>query len=295
MVDSRKEQPVANEHFRAMGYTVPHQILALVESGEAKDLSWHNDACPSYGLVIDDAVTLAIFVEHANKNRRGDRIKTDLRFLLALYSVDKTRLPQYPEGDLCATNDPALAVKAFRAVTLEIKEKLDAGKPKTCEACNVALTPDLQCPQCGVSHTAAPCATCGRVGLHKDDCTEPPGHDTEGGPAYVPPRVSEARLKELVATFERAYQYYMGWGFAFEHPGIFTYYQLGGDLRVCFTPDWTEPGQVDVQVHAAGGDALDDQGGDHDFTKDQSAPALFGIVKPYLDRLAGKSVKDFIK
>ena len=56
--------------------------------------------------------------------------------------------------------------------------------PTQCEACNVALAADLTCPKCGVSHTAAPCATCGRSGLHKDDCTEPPGHDTEGGPAH---------------------------------------------------------------------------------------------------------------
>jgi hypothetical protein len=64
--------------------------------------------------------------------------------------------------------------------------------PSTCEDCGVALTPDLQCPKCGVSHTAAPCATCGRVGLHTDTCDEPPGFDTEAGPAF------NARLDKIL-------------------------------------------------------------------------------------------------
>lgn len=162
-------------------------------------------------------------------------------------------------------------------------------KAEECEHCGVALTKDLQCPECGVSHSGEPCRTCGHFGLHKDDCTEPPGMHTEGGPAHVE---VESELSKLVEVFKRAYQYYRGWGFSFEHPGIFTYYQLGGDLTVCFTPDWNDEGLVDVQVQTSEGDCLDNQGGEHTFTTNRTAPALFKIVKPYLDRLDMKSAAD---
>jgi hypothetical protein len=164
--------------------------------------------------------------------------------------------------------------------------------PALCESCDREyLTEDFQCPKCGVSHTAAACATCGRFGLHKDDCDEPPGHDTEGGPAYrtTEERVSERR--ELASTFERAFQYYNGWGFAFEHPGCFSYYQFGGDLTVLFTPDHDKVGVVPVAVNDSTGESVSFIG-DFDFTTDRSAHALFRIVKPTLDALAGKSAAD---
>lgn|SRR5574342_866808 len=173
--------------------------------------------------------------------------------------------------------------------------------PDLCESCGVPLDAELQCPDCRVSHTAAECATCGRHGYHKDDCTEPPGFDTEGGPKHVPAeaqkpeKLSEEERHELIKTFERAYQYYNGWGFSYEHPGVFTYYQLGGDLTVCFTPDWSDAGVVDVQVQSDKGDSFEQEGDDHSFIDDRSAPALFRIVKPYLDRLATKSAADLRK
>jgi hypothetical protein len=163
--------------------------------------------------------------------------------------------------------------------------------PAFCENCTgIYLTEDFQCPECKVSHTGA-CGDCGRFGYHRDGCSESDEFvarlDKE-----EKDKESKNDVAELAATFERAYQYYNGWGFAYEYPGVFTYYQLGGDLTLYFTPDWGDKGKVGVQVQTVEGDDFDAEGGDHDFKTDRSAPALFRIVKPYLDRLAGKSTAD---
>jgi hypothetical protein len=165
--------------------------------------------------------------------------------------------------------------------------------PRQCEDCQVDLTPDLQCPKCGASHTAAPCATCGRVGLHKDDCTEPPGMDTEGGPKYIGNQDRE--LSALVDAFETTYRTYQAWTFEFMYPGCFSFSQKDSDLMVFFTPDWSDMDKVDIQVQTNEGEFIENEGGDVDFKTDRSALALFNIVKPYLDKLAGKSSKDLTK
>lgn len=45
--------------------------------------------------------------------------------------------------------------------------------PTNCEdpKCAAPLTSDLQCPQCGVSHTHPGCPECGRTGHHQDGCS----------------------------------------------------------------------------------------------------------------------------
>jgi hypothetical protein len=290
MVDSRKEQPVANEHFKAHGYTVPDEILALVASGEAVDHSWHNDAAPCYGVVLNEDISVVIWVDHTDPKEREVE---DRRFSVSCYNFEFHALALPNEGFIIATDDASLAIKAWRETVADIKAKL-AALPKKCEGCGVDLNKDLTCPKCGVAHTAAPCATCGRVGLHKDDCTEPPNHDTEGGPAYIAPEERRAAVVELAKTFDRAYQYYNGWGFEYAHPGLFRYYQLGGDISVYFTPDYDSYGVVPVQVIGDDGNVVDDCG-DHEFKGDRSAPTLFRIVKPYLDKLTGKSAKDFVR
>lgn len=92
-------------------------------------------------------------------------------------------------GIVLQEGDPTATDQVSHACCLACKQKyfqtIDIGPPSACEGCTVPLNDDLTCPKCGVSHTASPCATCGRVGLHKDNCTEPPGFDTEGGPKYV--------------------------------------------------------------------------------------------------------------
>ena len=296
MVDSPKEVPVDNKHFAEHGYTVPQEILALVTSGELIDLSWHNDASPSYGVVLLDEVNVCIWVDHVERKARE---VLDKRFFVSSYNHEHVNLHPFNDGQILSTDDVAEAITKWRETVADLKAQIADPRPRVCEACNIGLKADRTCPECGVSHSGDACPTCGGFALHKPDCDQRPlGNGFECGPKYVAPeeehavRLSTAETNKLVETFDRAYQYYKGWGFAYEHPGIFTYYQLGGDLRVCFTPDWTEPGQVDVQVHDASGDSLDNQGGDHDFTKDHSAPALFRIVKPYLDSLADKSAAD---
>lgn len=165
--------------------------------------------------------------------------------------------------------------------------------PDLCEKCGITLDKDFTCSQCGVSHAGDACDVCDRHGYHEDNCDAPPSGHLEAGPKYVEKTKGEREIEErnLRETFERAYKYYNGWGFDYMHPGFFSYYQLGGDLRVFFTPDFNEEDAVGVQVQTDDGDALD-EGGVHRFKIDRSAPALFRIVKPYLDRLAGKSAKD---
>lgn len=53
----------------------------------------------------------------------------------------------------------------------------------TCDACRVPLDASGCCPRCGVAHGGDPCPTCGRRGLHADDCTDPGDPWMEAGPA----------------------------------------------------------------------------------------------------------------
>jgi predicted RNA-binding Zn-ribbon protein involved in translation (DUF1610 family) len=218
------------------------------------------------------------------------------RFYVSVYNHEHVNLHPHNDGQIGGTDNVDEAITKWRETLAELKRQIDANTPKTCESCNVALAADLTCPQCGVSHTAPKCRTCGRFGLHADDCTEPPGHDTEGGPAYVSPEDRSRELRGIANVLENAYQYYMGWGFEFEHHGAFCYYQLGGDLRVYFTPDFNGPGTVEVQVCDHTGESLlGDDSDNFDFKADRIAPVLFKIVKPYLDRLIGKSAADLTK
>ena len=46
-----------------------------------------------------------------------------------------------------------------------------AVEPARCAACDGAVLADLSCGSCGLFH-ACPCETCGRSGLHTNDCAE---------------------------------------------------------------------------------------------------------------------------
>lgn len=169
----------------------------------------------------------------------------------------------------------------------------DSG-PALCESCdNVYLTEDFQCPQCHVSHSGL-CGECGRYGYHKAECSE-----ADSAPEKTTEKTDDqwrAEVRALGAIFQRGYQYYNGWGFELSHNGVFSYYQMGGDFSVYFTPDFNDRGVVDVHLATADGDFREEFaafGGSHDFKDDRTAPSLFRIVKPYLDRLAGKTAKDF--
>jgi len=63
------------------GYRPPEAILRLVESGLAEDLSWGNDASPSFGFTFEpdedthaafvgDTLAVRIWVQHPNRTKR---------------------------------------------------------------------------------------------------------------------------------------------------------------------------------------------------------------------------------
>jgi hypothetical protein len=64
-------------------YDIPAAILALVESEQATDLSWHNDTAPSFGLVNETA-DLRIAVEHPDPTRR--ELEGGARFIVTMLS-----------------------------------------------------------------------------------------------------------------------------------------------------------------------------------------------------------------
>jgi len=102
--------------------------------------------------------------------------------------------------------------------------------------------------------------------------------------------MDEKAVQKLVKAFEDMYKYYHGWHYAYEYPGYFAYYQMGGDLSVYFTPDWNKKGSVSIQVNNAEGEQI--QGAEVPYVAPESngaalplenAYALFRIVKPFLD------------
>ena len=52
------------------GYGVPPEFDKMVEQGRLKDLSWHNDSCPSFGLGAQD--DLRVFVERSDPALREE-------------------------------------------------------------------------------------------------------------------------------------------------------------------------------------------------------------------------------
>lgn len=59
------------------GYAIPTEIVKLVAAGDAEDLSWHNDVCPSFGNDDEEGGDGArIFVEHPDVDQRENGIGT---------------------------------------------------------------------------------------------------------------------------------------------------------------------------------------------------------------------------
>lgn len=99
-------------------------------------------------------------------------------------------------------------------------------------------------------------------------------------------------ILDLRDVFEGMYKYYKGWVFAWEHPGVFVYYQMGGDLSVYFTPDFDDEGVVPIQVNDNEGHVLKDENVPYEHPTHNGAPHqiieayhLFKIVRPHLERL----------
>lgn len=65
------------------GYEVPPELLEFVNVGYLRDISWHNDASPSFALTPDDSAVL--WIEHQNPAQREIG---GARFVVALYDED---------------------------------------------------------------------------------------------------------------------------------------------------------------------------------------------------------------
>jgi hypothetical protein len=78
---------------------------------------------------------------------------------------------------------------------------------------------------------------------------------------------------------------YRGWRFSYEYPGLFCYSHPGCDRRVFFTPDWSEDGEMPIEVQ-------DDEGTCVDFSaislplEGRTGQKLFDLVRPTLDKIA---------
>ena len=87
-------------------YAIPSEVLALVRSKHAVDMSYHNDVCPSVGVCDeetgDDA--LRIFVEHPDPSQR-EAGNEAARFYVIAAQVEC----------LYSGDDVAMAVKVYEA------------------------------------------------------------------------------------------------------------------------------------------------------------------------------------
>lgn len=100
--------------------------------------------------------------------------------------------------------------------------------------------------------------------------------------------------KEVVAltrAFERMWKYYKGWVFAYEHPGVFCYHQMGGPLTIYFTPDFDKEGIVPIQISDDQGNTPKVEEVPYENPTHNGAPHeqieayhLFQIVRPYLEQ-----------
>lgn len=101
-------------------YAIPAEILALVQSGEVTDLSWHNDACPSFGLHSPgDDHEIKVWVEHPEVAQREGVSKC--RFLV--WSADA--------GDHLDTDDVHEAIRVLRVELASFKGEVQPRDPNT--------------------------------------------------------------------------------------------------------------------------------------------------------------------
>jgi hypothetical protein len=95
-------------------------------------------------------------------------------------------------------------------------------------------------------------------------------------------------FEELVEMFQNEYKYYKGWSFAFEHPGVFTYHQMGGPLSIAFTPEFDKAGVVPIQVMHEDGSEIESGSirymHPENVEQDIGAWRLFKLVRPYLEK-----------
>lgn len=90
---------------------------------------------------------------------------------------------------------------------------------------------------------------------------------------------SEEQLK-LAKQFIDKYGRYKGWEFDYEYPGFLSYYHSKIPFKVYFTPDWSYPNEVDIQINDEAGESVEVASLPF-FSK--TAEDLFAIVRQWLD------------
>jgi hypothetical protein len=96
-------------------YAVPAEVIALVTHDEADDLSWVNDACPSFGTLRDEGVDgVRLFVEHPDATRRT----LGSRFVVLTWDAEGS-----PSGERYAGDDVVAAVAAYLDARKELLDE----------------------------------------------------------------------------------------------------------------------------------------------------------------------------
>jgi len=103
--------------------------------------------------------------------------------------------------------------------------------------------------------------------------------------------VTKKQTEDLIKMYERHYKYYKGWVFSYEHPGIFMYHQMGGQMSVAFTPEYdVEDNTISLQVDDGDGrvifsDTVPFEPVRHDVIGTKVDPwFLFTQVRPLLEK-----------
>ncbi len=85
-----------SEHGRQ--FRVPMAILEHVRAGTLRDLSWHNDMCPSFGVTRADGTERAnVWVDHPQPLER--ECAGSMRFCVSVYDESGDPLGGVYEGD----------------------------------------------------------------------------------------------------------------------------------------------------------------------------------------------------
>lgn len=90
-------------------YDVPVEVIEQTQ----QDFSWHNDACPSFGVLDEnEQVTVVIWVEHPDPTQRMSGY--DIRYAVTLYdSTDDNSI-------LLRTNDLEKALEKYHETVKEL-------------------------------------------------------------------------------------------------------------------------------------------------------------------------------
>ena len=76
---------------------------------------------------------------------------------------------------------------------------------------------------------------------------------------------------------------YNGWWFAYEYPGLFCYHHPDSSHSVFFTPDWSEDGEMPIEVQDNEGVCVDDAAISVPHAG-RTGQKLFDLVKSTLDK-----------